>query len=74
MQISDFSQALYLSKALQAVFKVLCPTAEKKHSDGHKNKNQEKLQSNLDSTWVLIGLQVCFHNAMKHENGVSNMV
>ena len=23
---------------------------------------------------VLIGLQVCFHSAMKHENGVSNLV
>ena len=23
---------------------------------------------------VLIGLQVCSHRAMKHENGVSNMV
>mgnify|MGYP001793821241 CR=1 FL=1 len=33
-----------------------------------------RLQNNLDSTWVLIGLKVCFHSATKHENGVSNMV
>ena len=32
------------------------------------------LLSNLDSTCVLIGLQVCFHSAMKHENDGSNMV
>ena len=28
----------------------------------------------MDSTRVLIGLQVCFHSAMKHENDVSNVV
>ena len=28
----------------------------------------------MDSTCVLIGLHVCFHSAMKHENDVSNMV
>ena len=28
----------------------------------------------MDSTCVLIGLQVCFHSTMKHENDVSNMV
>ena len=28
----------------------------------------------LDSKCVLIGLQVCFHGAMKHENDVSNMI
>ena len=32
---------------------------------------QIKLLINLDSTCVLIGLQVCFHSAMKHENDVS---
>ena len=30
--------------------------------------------NNLDSTCVLIGLQVRFYSAMKHENEVSNMV
>ena len=30
--------------------------------------------NNLDSKCVLIGLQVCFHGAMKHENGASNVV
>ena len=30
--------------------------------------------NNLDSTCVLIGQQVCFHSAMKHENDVSNVV
>ena len=29
---------------------------------------------NLDSTWVLIGQQACFHSAMKNENDVSNVV
>ena len=29
-----------------------------------------QFSNNLDSTCVLIGLQVCFHSAMKHENGV----
>ena len=28
----------------------------------------------MDSTCVLIGLQVCFHSAMKHENGASYVV
>ena len=28
----------------------------------------------MDCTYILIGLQVCFHSAMKHENGVSNVV
>ena len=28
----------------------------------------------MDDTCVLIGLQVCFHSAMKHENGMSNVV
>ena len=29
----------------------------------------------MDSTCVLIGLlEVCFHSAMKHESGVSNVV
>ena len=28
--------------------------------------------NNLDRTCVLIGIQVCFHRAMKHENDVSN--
>ena len=28
----------------------------------------------MDSTCVLIGLQVCFHSAMKQENDVSNIV
>ena len=32
------------------------------------------IKNNLDSTCVLIGLKVCFHSAMKHENDVSNMV
>ena len=32
------------------------------------------LSNNLNSTCVLIGLQVCFHSAMKHENDVSNVV
>ena len=27
-----------------------------------------KLKNNLDRTCFLIGLQVCFHSAMKHEN------
>ena len=36
--------------------------------------DQHRLKNNLDSTHVLIGLKVCFHSAMKHENGVSNMV
>ena len=27
----------------------------------------------VDSRCILIGLQVCFHSAMKHENHVSNM-
>ena len=27
----------------------------------------------MDSMCILIGLQVCFHSAMKHENGVSNV-
>ena len=30
------------------------------------------LWNNLDSTCVLSGLQLGFHSAMKHENGVSN--
>ena len=34
----------------------------------------KSLWNNLDSTWVLIGPQVCFHSAMKHGNDVSNMV
>ena len=28
----------------------------------------------MDSTFVLIGLEVCFHSANKHENDVSNLV
>ena len=32
------------------------------------------LWNNLDSMCILICLQVCFHSAMKHENGVSNVV
>ena len=28
------------------------------------------LLNNLDSTWVLIDQQVCFHSTMKHENDV----
>ena len=28
----------------------------------------------MDSTCVLIGLQVCFHSAMKHENNVRDIV
>ena len=28
----------------------------------------------MDSTCVLIGLQVCFHSAMKLENDVSNLI
>ena len=32
------------------------------------------LYNNLDSTSVLIGLQVCFHSAMKQENDVRNIV
>ena len=31
-------------------------------------------KNNLDSTCVLIGLQVCLYSAMKHENDVSNVV
>ena len=33
-----------------------------------------ELLNYLDSTCVLIGLQVGFHSAMKHENDVSNML
>ena len=32
------------------------------------------LFNNLDSTCVLIGLQECFHSAIKHENDGSNVV
>ena len=32
------------------------------------------LRNYLDSTCVLIGQQVCFHSAMKHENDVSDMI
>ena len=39
-----------------------------------KSCHQLYLQNSLDITCVLIGLQVCFHSAMKHENGVSNVV
>ena len=37
---------------------------------------QHILYNNLDSisTCVLIGQQVCFHSAMKHENDVSDMI
>ena len=28
----------------------------------------------MDSTYVLIGLQVWFHSDMKHENDVSDMI
>ena len=39
-----------------------------------KPYNMLKTENNLESTCVLISLQVCFHSAMKHENDVSNMV
>ena len=32
------------------------------------------IKNNLDIICILIGLQVCFHSAMKHKNGVSNVV
>ena len=32
------------------------------------------LYNNLDSTCILIGLQVCYHSAVKHENDMGNMV
>ena len=35
---------------------------------------QRPLYNTLDSTCVLIGLQVCFDKAMKHENDVSNTI
>ena len=28
----------------------------------------------MDSTCILIGLQVCFHSVMKHENDINNVV
>ena len=31
------------------------------------------IKNNLDSMCILIGLQVCFHSAMNHENDVNNM-
>ena len=39
-----------------------------------RNIETEEKQKKDNSTCVLIGLQVCFHSAMKHENDVSNMV
>ena len=32
------------------------------------------MKDNLDSKYVLIGLQVCFHSAIKHENDVNDMI
>ena len=39
-----------------------------------KSYNMLKTENNMDSTCVLIGLQVRFHSAMKNENDVSNVV
>ena len=39
-----------------------------------RKRNQGKLPHNLDSTCVLIGLQVYFLSAMKHDNNVIDMV
>ena len=33
---------------------------------------REQVFKRVDTTCVLIGQQVCFHSAMKHENDVSN--
>ena len=35
---------------------------------------QHSLKNNLDSTCVLIGLQVCFYSAINHENDVSDTI
>ena len=49
-------------------------TTDKVSTHGHTPKPYNKLQNNFDSTCVLISQQVCFHSAMKHENGISNVV
>ena len=39
-----------------------------------REKHGQEGQSSECITCILIGQQVCFHSAMKHENNVSNMV